>query len=122
MLKLGKQSGDSETQSGAAQLSAARLVDPEESVEDQVEMFRCDPGSGVLNGHADHAAVIPETDTNAAGVRVAHRVAGKIQQDVPGAVGVTVPGAEVRIVNPTTAEPGQDRSARRRSSSAALTL
>src|SRR5580704_2368855 len=53
-LELGKQSGDGETESGAAQFTAAGLVDPEKSVEDQLEMLRPDPCSGVVNGHTNH--------------------------------------------------------------------
>src|SRR5579863_10064700 len=58
VLELSEQSRDGETESGAAQFPAARLVDPEKAVEDQLEMLRRDPGSGVLHGHADHVPVV----------------------------------------------------------------
>jgi hypothetical protein len=79
LLELGKQSGNGKPESGTPQFPAAGLIDPEKSVEDQLEMFRRDPRSGVLNGHADHAPVRPETETDATPERVAHRVGGKIQ-------------------------------------------
>src|SRR5262249_46548624 len=64
LLELGEQSRDGETESGAAQLAAPRLVDPEEAVEDELEMLCSDPGSRVLHGHADHAIIAPETEAN----------------------------------------------------------
>src|SRR5262249_845944 len=64
LLELGQQSRDGETESGAAQLPVARLIDPEKSVEDELEMLRRDPWSRVLHRHADHASILPETEAN----------------------------------------------------------
>src|SRR5581483_506836 len=89
LLELGEQSRDSETESGAAQFTAPRLIDPEKSVKDQLLMLRCDPWSGVVNRHADHVSVLLDTETDLTLERVPYRVGRQIQEDVARAVGIS---------------------------------
>src|SRR5207247_3576967 len=87
-LQLGEQPGDRETEAGAAQLAAAGLVDPEEAVEDPLDVLGRDAGSRVSHARPDHIPVLPQRERDAAARRVADRVGREVQEDVARAVAV----------------------------------
>src|SRR5258706_2272251 len=87
--QLRKQSRDRETEPGSSQLATAGLIDPEETIEDPIQMLRRDPGARVLHAHTDFLPMWYDRKHDAAARRVAHRVGREIQQDVACAIGIS---------------------------------
>src|SRR6266478_718656 len=87
-LELRQQPRDREAEAGPTQLATAGLIDSEETIEDPIEMLRCDPRAGVLHAHTDLLAMWYDREHHAAARRVADRVGREIQQNVSGPIGV----------------------------------
>src|SRR5258706_16412230 len=64
-LELRQQTRDREAEAGSSQLTTARLIDTEETVEDPMEMLRSDPGTGTLHAHNDLLAMRYEREHHA---------------------------------------------------------